>query len=72
MSQRITVQGSDISISLLAWRKFRVPTPGYVEAVLAANRGLADLGSILPIGTQLLLPDRPPVPDAAPAITLWD
>jgi phage tail protein X len=32
-------------------------TDGVVEAALAANPGLADLGPVLPIGTPVQLPD---------------
>lgn len=46
-------------------------TAGVVEAVLQANRGLAELGPILPHGTAVELPDLPPPPTAT-LIQLWD
>jgi phage tail protein X len=41
-------------------------TAGVVEAVMDANRGLADLGAILPIGTPVTLPE----PDQAAQHTI--
>lgn len=44
---------------------------GQVEAVLAANRGLAALGPVLEAGVRIRLPD---LVDATPTetISLWD
>lgn len=43
---------------------------GAVEAVLAANPGLAAQGPLLPAGVEILLPD---LPDPAPPVErLWD
>ncbi len=47
-------------------------TAGVVEAALAANPGLADLGAVLPHGTRITLPDAPPSAPAQPLIQLWD
>lgn len=41
-----------------------------VEIVLEANRGLADLGPVLPAGVIITLPDRPAV-TASPLKRLW-
>ena len=44
--------------------------PGAVEAVLAANPGLAAMGPILPAGVRIVLPDLPaPGPST---VRLWD
>lgn len=45
--------------------------PGAVEAVLAANQGLAALGPVLPAGVEIEMPDLTPVVVAKP-IALWD
>lgn len=45
---------------------------GFVEAVLDANPGLAEIGPILPEGTQVVLPDAKPEPTQEPLVTLWD
>lgn len=43
---------------------------GIVELVLEANRGLADLGPVLPAGVVVTLPDRPAV-TVSPLKRLW-
>jgi len=45
---------------------------GYLEAVLEANPGLADLGPILPEGTLVMLPTVQPEPAQPALVTLWD
>lgn len=45
---------------------------GYVELVLDANRGLADLDEPLPVGTVLVLPELPKASDVLPVVSLWD
>ncbi|QNT25269.1 tail protein X [Ralstonia solanacearum] len=47
-------------------------TASVTEAVLAANPGIADLGPILPHGTELVLPDISPQQQAAQTVQLWD
>lgn len=45
---------------------------GAVEAVLAANRDLADIGPVLPVGLTITLPElTAPVQEAQP-VRLWD
>ncbi len=46
-------------------------TQGVVEAVLAANPGLAEFGAILPHGTPVTLPDIAAAP-VAETVSLWD
>ena len=46
-------------------------TAGVTEAVLLANSGIADLGPILPHGTELVMPDISPQP-AVHMVQLWD
>jgi phage tail protein X len=44
-----------------------------VEAVLTLNPGIAALGTILPMGTELHLPDAAPAPATyKPTLQLWD
>lgn len=42
------------------------------EMVLAANDGLAELGPVLPMGTNLTLPDAPRVAQGTKLVNLWD
>lgn len=44
---------------------------GVLDAVLAANRGLAAIGPVLPAGHKIRLPD-PPTPVTAAIVRLWD
>ncbi|CAJ0743817.1 tail protein X [Ralstonia mannitolilytica] len=46
-------------------------TAGVTEAVLAANPGIADLGPVLPHGTELDMLDISPQP-AVQMVQLWD
>jgi len=46
-------------------------TDGTVELVLAANKGLALKGPLLPAGLVIDLPDAPAAPEAQP-LQLWD
>ncbi len=64
-----TLQGD--TVDLVAW-KLAGRTAEVVEAILAANPGLAALGPILPIGTAVIVPEVA-TPTATPAtIALWD
>lgn len=45
--------------------------PGYVEAAIEANRGMAALGLVLPLGTAIALPEWV-ADDTRPAVRLWD
>jgi phage tail protein X len=42
------------------------------ELVLEANRGLAELGPILPEGTLVLVPEAAAAPAISELIQLWD
>lgn len=44
---------------------------GYVEAVLAANPGLAQLGPIVPRGTEIILPTVTAGTTTEQIVTLW-
>lgn len=44
------------TLDAICWRHYGA-TAGVLEAVIAANPGVADLGAVLPHGTQVELPD---------------
>ncbi|MNV87253.1 Phage Tail Protein X [compost metagenome] len=46
-------------------------TAGLVEMTLELNPGLADLGPVLPEGTEVQLPQVQVQPAAAPSVKLW-
>lgn len=53
-------------------QRFYGQQSGAVEAVLAANPGLADLGPVLPVNVSIVLPEiSKPATEAQP-IRLWD
>lgn len=58
--QAITVKGEGITLDLLLWRAYGVRGRILVEEALALNTDLAALGAIIPLGTQVQLPDLPP------------
>jgi phage tail protein X len=70
--ERITIQGEQLTLSLIVWRRFHRPMPGLVELTLDINQDLADLGSVLPVGTEFLLPIPLPRPtEILEPIKLW-
>ncbi len=54
----------------ICWRHYGRQS-GAVEAVLAANPGLADLGPVLPVDVAVVLPDLVVVAPAVQPIRLW-
>ncbi len=61
-TETLVVKDLFTPLDLLLWRRFRQEVPGLVEQTLDANRGLADLGLYLPLGTKVVV--TPPVPIA--------
>jgi len=60
------------TVDAICWRELGA-TRGVTEQVLELNRGLAQLGPILPEGTLVKLPARAAVaPAVLPLINLWD
>ena len=57
------------TLDWICWRHYGRQS-GAVEAVLEANRRLADLGPVLPAGLVITLPDLP-APTATRAVALW-
>lgn len=68
MNQYVTKQGETVD---LACFRYYGHTRGVLEPVLKANPGLAGLGLIPPMGTNIAMPDPQPV-KAAPLVSLWD
>ncbi len=71
--ERITIEGDEITASLLVWRRFHKPMPGIVEAIYARNRELAEHGPYLPVGTvvEIPIPVTKNTPDQLDPIRLW-
>jgi len=56
LTETVTVEGDDLTLSLIVWRRFKRPMPGLVEAILDLNQDLGELGAILPVGTVFEMP----------------
>jgi phage tail protein X len=57
------------TLDRIVWAHYGRQSGGIVEQVLEANRGLADLGPILPVATRVSLP--PVEEPKAEAVRLW-
>lgn len=70
MADRITASQGD-TLDELLWRERGLGADA-LDAVLAANPGLADLGDILPIGTPILIPAiAAPTVQVREIVQLW-
>jgi len=58
------------TVDAICWRIYG-RTAGITEQVLAANKGLAELGPVLPIGTVITMPEQI-APAEKTMINLWD
>ncbi len=68
-----TVKSSGLTLPRMVWSLFRRQPIGYVEKVYAANRGLADLGPIIPVGTTIVFPlEDVETEKKSEVVRLWD
>ena len=58
------------TLDWICWKHYG-RSSGAVEAVLEANRGLADLGTTYQAGTEITLPDLP-ASSSTTVVRLWD
>ena len=58
------------TVDSMCWRYYG-RTAGVVEKVYAANKGIADLGALLPHGTAIDMPDVAEQPQQE-ILKLWD
>ncbi|WP_062731886.1 tail protein X [Sphingobium abikonense] len=70
-AQRLVARQGD-TLDQLLWREAGLG-PGKITPVLDANPGLADLGSILPLGTVVIVPasEEAATTRTLPLIQLW-
>lgn len=52
----VIVRSSGLTLSKLIWQQFRRQPVGYLEAVLLRNPDLAELGTFIPVGTEIVFP----------------
>ena len=57
------------TVDWIVWRVYGSTSRGTVEKVLEQNRGLADMGSILPEGITITLPAAEPATEKR--VRLW-
>jgi len=59
------------TVDEIVWRHYGNTVAGALELVLEANRGVADLGPFLPVGTIVLLPVFEETKETE-SVSLWD
>jgi len=59
------------TVDAICWREYG-RSSGVVEKVLEANPGIAAYGPILPMGTEVILPDLETPQQIKQTIQLWD
>lgn len=59
MAATYTTRENDV-LDEIVWRYYGRQDNGLVEAVLEANRNIADAGPIMPAGLTLTMPPAPP------------
>lgn len=69
MARKYRTRDGD-TVDWICWRAYGRLSPGLVEAVLEANRGLADQGPLLAPGQLIVLPDDPR-PMIEKRVRLW-
>lgn len=70
-STATTLQGD--TLERICWRVLGTTEGGVVEQAYTLNPGLAALGTILPEGTEVTLPDPPPAAAVLlQTINAWD
>jgi len=68
----IVIAEAGETVDALCWRALG-RTQGVTEQVLARNPGLADLGPLLPAGTEVDLPEPAALtPATRESVKLWD
>lgn len=68
---RVSIDREGMTVDLVVWKALGRQDERLVERTLALNPGLAGLGPILPVGTQLELPDISAKPEAIETTRLW-
>lgn len=69
---RVTIIGQGWTVDRAVWGVLQDPSPELVEETLRLNRGVAELGAFLPVGTVLTIPDPPTKTLERAIVRLWD
>lgn len=68
---KIVIAIQSDTVDSLCWRYYG-RSSGIVEKILDANPHLSELGVILPLGTEVILPDIDSPQQTKQTIQLWD
>jgi phage tail protein X len=73
-ARKITIRSEGLTLPKVIWREFKRQPTGYLEAVLDANPGLADVAHSLPVGREIKLPVPTLLESKARSdvVRLWD
>ncbi len=67
------VKADGLTLPRIVWSLFKRQPIGFVEKVYTANRGLADLGPLIPAGTEIRFPlDDVEAEQKSQVVKLWD
>lgn len=69
---RVTIIAQGWTVDQAVWEVLRDPSPELVEQTLRLNRGVAERGVFLPVGTVLTIPDPPTKTAERAIVRLWD
>jgi phage tail protein X len=72
MPQRVRISKVGLTLDRVVWEATGSPDASLVEQTLALNRGLASAGAILPLGREIVVPDRQPRTPRRTVRRLWD
>lgn len=74
MAETITVNGEFITLDLLLTRRHGFAGQALLEAAYDLNPGLAGLNRFIPLGTVVIIPDKPQQDELvlAPTYSLFD
>ena len=68
---RTVIAEQNDTVDLLCLRHLGA-TAGVTEGTYRLNPGLAELGPIMPLGRQVILPDLPATATRVETVQLWD
>lgn len=71
MANQTYVTADGDTVDFIAWKYYGNQDPGTVEQLLAANKGVADMGPELAAGITITLPEII-TPATEQGIKLWD
>lgn len=71
MSDTTYIASQGDTLDYICWKFYEGRQAGVVEKVLEANRGLSELGPVIPVGTVIILPEILDVIPEVQPLRLW-